>query len=199
MIRLTVRRSGPPSSPLSTSTPGPIARHAPSITAWRGCLTAIAVSALAPGSSLEDRSAVEHLLAEKLGSVAGALSEPSGMPDALLLTVLAVIGVGIAATLLLSRPVASPKADVAPDVGIGTVRQITDVITIEVESVTGLRFTGGCAMTRRLDAASRGRAAGRFDPAAREHLSLADDMLAVRAVFDQMLVDKGLLTGISST
>jgi hypothetical protein len=33
-----------------------------------------------------------------------------------------------------------------------------------------------------------------FDPAAREHLSLADDMLAVRATFDQMLVDKGLLT-----
>ena len=28
MIRLTVRRNGPPSSPLSTSTPGPIARHA---------------------------------------------------------------------------------------------------------------------------------------------------------------------------
>ena len=34
-----------------------------------------------------------------------------------------------------------------------------------------------------------------FDPAAREHLSLADDMVAVRAAFDQMLVDKGLLTG----
>jgi len=34
-----------------------------------------------------------------------------------------------------------------------------------------------------------------FDPLAREHLSLADDMLAVRAVFDRMLVDKGLLTG----
>jgi hypothetical protein len=28
----------------------------------------------------------------------------------------------------------------------------------------------------------------------RERLSLADDMLAVRAAFDQMLVDKGLLT-----
>jgi hypothetical protein len=28
MIRLTVLRNGPPSSPLSTSTPGPIARHA---------------------------------------------------------------------------------------------------------------------------------------------------------------------------
>ena len=34
-IRLTVRRSGAPSSPLSTSTPGPIARQARSITARR--------------------------------------------------------------------------------------------------------------------------------------------------------------------
>ena len=33
-----------------------------------------------------------------------------------------------------------------------------------------------------------------FDPAAREQLSLADDMSAVRGTFDQMLVDKGLLT-----
>ena len=36
MMRLTVRLSGPPSSLLSTSTPGPIARHACSITARRG-------------------------------------------------------------------------------------------------------------------------------------------------------------------
>ena len=118
------------------------------------------------------------------------------MPEALSLTVLAVIGVGIAATLLLSRSVASPKANVAPDVGIGTVRQITDVITMEVESVTGVRFTGRL----RDDAVASTLRPGAvlmvaFDPAAREHLSLADDMLAVRAVFDQMLVDKGLLTG----
>src|SRR6478752_376007 len=44
MIRLTVRRNGPPSSPLSTSTPGPMARHARSITARRGWRTAIAVA-----------------------------------------------------------------------------------------------------------------------------------------------------------
>ncbi len=118
------------------------------------------------------------------------------MPEALLLIVLAVIGVGIAATLLLSRSLASSKANVAPDVGIGTVRQITDVITMEVESVTGVRFTGrlrddAVALTLRPGAVLMVA----FDPAAREHLSLADDMLAVRAVFDQMLVDKGLLTG----
>ena len=64
------------------------------------------------------------------------------MPAALLLTVLAAIGVGIAATLLLSRPAASAERSVAPDVGVGTVRKITDVITMEVESVTGVKFTG---------------------------------------------------------
>jgi hypothetical protein len=130
-----------------------------------------------------------------LGSVAGTVSEPHGMPDATLLTVLAVIGVGIAATLLLSRPLASPNPTVAPAVGIGTVRQITDVITMEVQSVTGGTFTG----LLRDDSVAEALRPGTvlmvaFDPAAREHLSRADDMLAVRAVFDQMLVDKGLLT-----
>ncbi len=118
------------------------------------------------------------------------------MPDALLLTFLAVIGVGIAATLLLSRPVGPADPPVDPDVGIGTVQKITDVVTIEVESVTGLRFTGRL----RDDAVAAALQPGAvllvaFDPAAREHLSLPDDMLAVRAAFDQMLVDKGLLTG----
>ncbi|WP_123027822.1 hypothetical protein [Mycolicibacterium stellerae] len=117
------------------------------------------------------------------------------MPDALLLTVLAVIGVGLAATRLLSRPVASVKPNVAPGVGIGTVRQITDVITMEVESVTGVRFTGRLHDDSVAGVLRPGAVLMvAFDPAAREHLSLADDMLAVRAVFDQMLVDKGLLT-----
>jgi hypothetical protein len=118
------------------------------------------------------------------------------MPDAMLLTILAVIGVGISATLLLSRPRTSATPDAASDVGVGVVSTITDVIEIEVESVTGQRFTGRL----RDDAISSMLRPGAvllvaFDPAAREHLSLADDMLAVRAAFDQMLVDKGLLTG----
>ena len=109
---------------------------------------------------------------------------------------LAVIGVGIAATLLLSRPVATPHRTVAPDVGIGTVRQITDVITMEVESVTGGTFTGLLRDDSVVEALRPGTVLMvAFDPLAREHLSLADDMLAVRAVFDRMLVDKGLLTG----
>lgn len=118
------------------------------------------------------------------------------MTDALSLSFIAVIGVGIAATLLLSRPVAPPARTVAPHVGIGTVQKITDVVIMDVESVTGPRFTGRL----RDDAVAAALLPGAvllvaFDPAAREHLSLPDDMQAVRAAFDQMLVDKGLLTG----
>jgi hypothetical protein len=122
------------------------------------------------------------------------------MPSALLLTFLAVIGVGIAATLLLSRPLASTNPESARDVdaavGVGTVRAIADVVTIEVESVTGQTFTGRL----RDDSLAPALRPGvvllvAFDPAAREDLSLPDDMLAVRAAFDQMLVDKRLLTG----
>ncbi|MGZ6777507.1 MAG: hypothetical protein ACXVGO_00780 [Mycobacterium sp.] len=117
------------------------------------------------------------------------------MPDALLLIFVAVVGIGIAATLLLSRPVASATTTVTPHVGIGTVRTITDVVILDVESVTGLRFTGRL----RDDAVAAALHPGAvllvaFDPAAPEHLSLPDDMLAVHAAFDKMLVDKGLLT-----
>jgi hypothetical protein len=131
-----------------------------------------------------------------LGSVAAALPEASDMPDALLLTFLAVIGIGVAASILLSRPSGSTTSAAATDVGIGTVRAITEVVTVEVESVTGQRFTGRLTD----DSLSSALRPGvvllvAFDPAVRERLSLADDMLAVRTAFDQMLVDKGLLTG----
>lgn len=117
------------------------------------------------------------------------------MADAVLLTFLTVIGVAIAATLLLSWPATPTNATGTSDVGIGTVQTITDVVTIEVESVTGGRFTGllrGDAVAAALRPGALLMVA--FDPAAREQLSLADDMLAVRAAFDQVLVDKGLLT-----
>lgn len=121
------------------------------------------------------------------------------MPTTLLLTFLAVIGIGLAAMLLLSGPQmpadADDARDSASDVGVGTVATIADVVTIEVESVTGQKFTGRL----RDDSLAAALHPGvvllvAFDPAAREDLSLADDMLAVRAAFDQMLVDKGLLT-----
>jgi hypothetical protein len=118
------------------------------------------------------------------------------MPTSLLLTLLAVVGISVAATVLLSRPKRQVGRDVTADVGFGTVRTVADVVTIEVESVTGQKFTGRL----RDDAAAADLRPGAlllvaFDPAEREQLSLADDMLAVRAAFDQMLVDKGILTG----
>ena len=118
------------------------------------------------------------------------------MPVALSLTFLAVIGAGISATILLSRPSQPAKSDVSPDVGVGTVSTITDVVTIEVESVTGQQIHRPAAAMIPITSSLRPGAVllVAFDPAAREHLSLADDMLAVRAAFDQMLVDKGLLT-----
>jgi hypothetical protein len=117
------------------------------------------------------------------------------MPDALLLIFLAVIGFGIAATLLLSRRTAAADRTAVSDVGIGTVQKITDVVTIEVESVTGARFTGRLCDDSIASAVRPGAVLlVAFDPAAREYLSLPDDMLAVRTAFDQMLVDKGLLT-----
>jgi hypothetical protein len=117
------------------------------------------------------------------------------MPDALLLTFLAFIGVAGAARLLLSRHTVITDSTAASDVGVGTVRNITDVVTIEVESVTGGRFTGQLCDDS-IAAALRPGAVllVAFHHAARERLSLADDMLAVRAAFDQMLVDKGPLT-----
>jgi hypothetical protein len=87
------------------------------------------------------------------------------MPDLLLLTFLAVVGVGISATRLLS----GPRASAQPDIGLD-------------DAITSTLRPGAVLLVA-------------FDPAAREQLSLADDMLAVRAAFDQMLVDKGLLTG----
>jgi hypothetical protein len=117
------------------------------------------------------------------------------MPDAIVLTVVAVIGVAVLAISLVNRFRSPTETDVAPGVGVGTVSAITDVATIEVESVTGLRFTGRLrddTVTSTLRPGTVLLVA--FDPAARENLSLPDDMLAVRAAFDQMLVDKGLLT-----
>jgi len=118
------------------------------------------------------------------------------MHTSLLLILLAVVGIGVAATVLLSRPKRQVCQDAAADVGVGTVRMVAGVVTIEVESVTGQKFTGRLvddAVAAELRPGALLLVA--FDPAEREQLSLADDMLAVRAAFDQMLVDKGILTG----
>jgi hypothetical protein len=115
---------------------------------------------------------------------------------------------------------ADPSASTGPDathgavlaVGVGIVRTITAVtpcagvagemgerlITIDVESMPGQKFTGrlrhrvGDPVVSMLRPGIVVLVA--FDPVAREQLSLADDMVAVRAAFDQMLIRKGLTT-----
>jgi hypothetical protein len=83
-------------------------------------------------------------------------------------------------------------------VAMGTVRTVAGPITVDVESVSGHRFVG-----RLRQAPDDPRVCGlepgvvllvAFDPAARESLSLADDIAAVRSAFDHMLVRKGLVT-----
>lgn len=122
------------------------------------------------------------------------------MSDALLLTLLCVTCLGTAAAVFLPGPRAQTGRRSSPDqgaeVGVGTVRTVAGVVIIEVESVSGQRFTGRL----RDDSVVASLRPGvvllvAFDPAAREQLSLADDMLAVRAAFDRMLLQKGLLTG----
>jgi hypothetical protein len=96
------------------------------------------------------------------------------------------------------RPTLPSEPDTVTSVAIGTVQSVADLITVEVESVTGQKFVGRLRH-RDEDPVTAGLRPGlvllvAFDPDARERLSLADDMDAVRAAFDQMLVRKGLLT-----
>ena len=127
------------------------------------------------------------------------------MPAALLITaiLLACAAVGVALAAALGHHAWHPAAShvspgISPAVGIGTVRSVAARITVDVESVSGQRFVG------RLRDAEGGPVASdlhpgvvllvAFDPAARERLSLASDIVAVRSEFDQMLVRKGLVT-----
>jgi hypothetical protein len=122
------------------------------------------------------------------------------MPDALLIAiiVLACAAVGAALACPLVRRMHESSAvppGANPAVGIGTVRTVADPITVDVESVSGQRFVGRL----RQRAGEPDLRPGvvllvAFDPAARERLSLADDIVAVRSEFDQMLVRKGLAT-----
>lgn len=113
-------------------------------------------------------------------------------PTLAVFLVVAVIG---AALCLAPARRARPSA--GPAVGIGTVCTVTGPITVEVESVSGQRFMGWLRQHADGSALSDLRPGVvllvTFDPQARERVSLADDMTAVRAEFDRMLVGKGLL------
>ncbi|MDX1891607.1 hypothetical protein [Mycolicibacterium sp. 050158] len=123
------------------------------------------------------------------------------MPDVLLsalaVLVLAVIGVLVHAALRLFAPPA-PGPVRARGVGIGTVRAVDGPVTVDVESISGQRFVGRlreCPDEATMAALHPGVVLlVTFDQAARERLSLADDIAAIRAAFDRMLLDKGLVT-----
>jgi hypothetical protein len=137
-----------------------------------------------------------------LGSVADAVRDHLPMPEALSIVLVFVVCVALGATLARLRGHSpTPRAlcrgalpPMAADIARGTVRTVTGPITVDVESVTGQRFVG-----RLHGPAAAGLRPGvvllvTFDPDARERLSLADDITAVRSAFDQMLVRKGLVT-----
>jgi hypothetical protein len=114
--------------------------------------------------------------------------------------VFAAVGAALAIRLRTRAHVDVRHAPAGPNpaVGIGTVRSVTDPITVDVESVSGQRFVGRLRHGDG-DAAMPDLRPGvvllvAFDPAARERLSLPDDIMAVRSAFDRMLVRKGLLT-----
>lgn len=125
------------------------------------------------------------------------------MPDTHLIAVVFLVFVALGAAL--SGPLvgwragaASLAAPATPTVAVGTVRTVADRVTVDVESVSGQRFVG--RLRRQSDDALMADLRPgvvllvAFDPDARETLTLADDMVAVRAAFDRMLVRKGLLT-----
>lgn len=126
------------------------------------------------------------------------------------LTVLAILALAAVATRprTVIEPLLAQRR--SPGIGIGTVRAVDSdhpesvhpdearTFTIDVENVTGQVFTGRLRY-RDGDAGIESLRPGSvllvtFDPAAREQLCLADEMAAVCADFDRMLVDKGLLT-----
>ena len=97
----------------------------------------------------------------------------------------------------LSEPVVPSRSQRPTEVGIGTVRAVDEHVTLDVECVTGQHFVG--SLRQHAGGAPLGQLQPgvlllvTFDPAEREQLSLADDMVAVRTAFDQMLVSKGLV------
>ena len=118
------------------------------------------------------------------------------------LLILVGAALGALAIAVKSRPTDRPellagRPDAGATVGIGIVRTVTEAVVVDVESVSGERFVG--RLRRSTDPVVSTLRPGivvlvSFDPDVRERLSLADDICAVRAEFDRMLISKGLLT-----
>jgi hypothetical protein len=125
------------------------------------------------------------------------------MSDVLLFTVVFLMSVAIAAVLCgpLSHATTAPRVVGVrrhSAVGVGTVRTVDETVLVDVETITGQHFLGRLRQPAGAPPVEALRPGVvllvTFDPSAREVLSLADDMAAVRSAFDQMLVRKGLLT-----
>ena len=201
-MRLTVRRSGPPSVPLSTSTPGPIARHAviDHRAAWLGDCDRRQQRA-APCSSAQNRArrkvgfgsrrAVRSCLPCPMPSRSPSSSSRASLSG----RAWPVRSTAVHQTVRVAwrprkRPAAqwrSERCAPSPVRSSSTSRacRASDFAgrlrrSSDDPSVAGLR-PGVVLLVA-------------FDPDARERLSLADDIAAVRSAFDQMLVRKGLVT-----
>lgn len=131
------------------------------------------------------------------------------MSDALLgatavVSALALVSI-IVAVGLGGQPPRPPRRTHRPasrSVAVGTVRAVADsadpLVVVEVESVDGQRFTGRLCH-RQGDPAVTALRPGvillvSFDPQARERLSLADDVVAVRSAAFPGPEQRGLLT-----
>ena len=128
-------------------------------------------------------------------SIAIALAVTSGV---LLIAFTGVVCVVVAAAVL--APPTGASHGRKPGIGVGTIRTIRDVeqssvgageklVTIEVETACGETFIGRlccCPGDPVVSMLNPGLPVlVTFDPTARERLSLPDDVVAVRAAFDQ--------------
>jgi hypothetical protein len=130
------------------------------------------------------------------------LAMPDACSIALVILAYVALGAGLARPFHRRSPHRARCLEASQEpccaVAIGTVRPIPGPIIVDVESVSGQHFTGRLRQSAD-DPSVAGLRPGvvllvAFDPDARERLSLANDIAAVRSAFDQMLVRKGLVT-----
>ncbi len=131
------------------------------------------------------------------------------MSDAMLGAIAVVSALTLASIIIAAglggQPPRSSRRRTSPvsrSVAVGTVRAVADsadpLVVVEVESVNGQRFTGRLCHRQGDPAVSALRPGVillvSFDPQARDRLSLADDVVAVRADAARTLMRNGLLT-----
>jgi hypothetical protein len=148
-----------------------------------------------------------------LGSVAGAMPQSDGMTTSEVLVLVLLLLCTALATLTPALRIrlhrrAAPMVHggvVDLQLGIGTVRGVQHddggrlrQVTIDVEAVPGQAFTGRLEYIASDPVIAALRPGSvvlvAFDPVARECLSLPDEIVAVSAAFDRMLIRKGLAT-----